>query len=508
MRRLTVLVVTLVAAGMVAAQPARTQPLPDVPAGHWAYEALAELAAAGLVEGYPDGTFKGERTLTRYEMAQIVARVLAKIRQAKQRAAQAERVARLRELPPPPPPEVRRADLDRVDRLVREFRGELAQAGVRVTAIEEELGRLRQQVAELRRIRVSGYAKLDIIAGSTLTRSDAPGPSGIPLSTDPESRIGETRFGARQSRIGLTYTDTFGNLRLMAFIQGDFFGLAGSPLVSQGHSFRLRHAMARLDFPSRLYLIAGQFWTAFMTLDAYPDVVDFNGPTGALFARQPQLRVGWPLASGSALELAIENHTLQSITTPAGAAAVRQDEALPQLTGRLFWRSSSLYVEVGGTVGQNRFLFPSGAAPTVSNSGFHISARWDSGPFYLIGHYQWLNGANRFSAGEFPDILVDPATQTITNIGSQGWYAYAGWKIAPKWTLQVGYSRNELRDPGALSAVASSVNSTLQGAHVTLWWDVARNTRVGFEYQNLQRVRLDGVRGDHNRFQVGVFLFY
>ena len=47
-------------------------PFSDVPAGHWAYAAVAKLAAAGVVDGYPDGTYKGDRTMTRYEMAQRI----------------------------------------------------------------------------------------------------------------------------------------------------------------------------------------------------------------------------------------------------------------------------------------------------------------------------------------------------------------------------------------------------------------------------------------------------
>ena len=45
--------------------PAAGQPFADTPTHHWAYDALAQLAAKGLIQGYPDGTFKGDRTLTR-----------------------------------------------------------------------------------------------------------------------------------------------------------------------------------------------------------------------------------------------------------------------------------------------------------------------------------------------------------------------------------------------------------------------------------------------------------
>lgn len=54
----------------------RTTLFPDVPSNHWAYEAISDLSRRGLVEGYPDGTFGGDRMLTRYEFAQIVYRAI------------------------------------------------------------------------------------------------------------------------------------------------------------------------------------------------------------------------------------------------------------------------------------------------------------------------------------------------------------------------------------------------------------------------------------------------
>ena len=54
----------------------RTTLFPDVPSNHWAYEAVSDLSRRGLVEGYPDGTFGGDRLLTRYEFAQIVYRAI------------------------------------------------------------------------------------------------------------------------------------------------------------------------------------------------------------------------------------------------------------------------------------------------------------------------------------------------------------------------------------------------------------------------------------------------
>ena len=81
-------------------------PFADVPAGHWAYESINKLAAAGVVEGYGDGSFRGDRLMTRYEMAQIVAKAMAQGAN--------------------------------VDRLAAEFAEELDALGVRVASLEKK----------------------------------------------------------------------------------------------------------------------------------------------------------------------------------------------------------------------------------------------------------------------------------------------------------------------------------------------------------------------------------
>jgi S-layer homology domain len=91
---------------------AAANPFVDVPAKHWAYDAVTKLAAAGIVDGYGDGTFRGDKTMTRYEMAQIVAKALAKSGN------------------------MSAADKAVVDKLVNEFNDELKSLGVRVAALE------------------------------------------------------------------------------------------------------------------------------------------------------------------------------------------------------------------------------------------------------------------------------------------------------------------------------------------------------------------------------------
>lgn len=106
----TLLLAMTIAMGITASAYA-ANPFSDVPAGHWAYDAVNKLAAEGVVEGYPDGTYGGDRLMTRYEMAQIVAKAMAKGAN--------------------------------VDKLAAEFAGELDSLGVRVANLEKKADNVR-----------------------------------------------------------------------------------------------------------------------------------------------------------------------------------------------------------------------------------------------------------------------------------------------------------------------------------------------------------------------------
>ena len=91
---------------------AAANPFSDVPRDHWAYDAVTQLAADGVVEGYGDGTYRGDRNITRYEMAQMVAKAMAK-------------------------DNLSSSDRALVDRLAAEFADELNNLGVRVANLEK-----------------------------------------------------------------------------------------------------------------------------------------------------------------------------------------------------------------------------------------------------------------------------------------------------------------------------------------------------------------------------------
>ena len=61
---------------LATAAIATANPFSDVPASHWAYDAVNSMAEKGIVQGFPDGTFKGKQNVTRYQLAMITAKMI------------------------------------------------------------------------------------------------------------------------------------------------------------------------------------------------------------------------------------------------------------------------------------------------------------------------------------------------------------------------------------------------------------------------------------------------
>jgi hypothetical protein len=123
---------------VVAAPAAQAQgaTFPDVPQNHWAYAAVQNLADKGLVKGYPNGQFLGNRALTRYEFASVVDRLLQTI--ADMKAGDA------------PTTTVTQDDLNKIQVLVDSFKTELTAIQADVTKAQEDITALRGNVEDLR----------------------------------------------------------------------------------------------------------------------------------------------------------------------------------------------------------------------------------------------------------------------------------------------------------------------------------------------------------------------
>ena len=173
---------------------AAANPFSDVPADSWAYDAVSTLAADGVIDGYPDGTYQGQNTMTRYEMAQIVARAMAKT-------------------------DLEKADKALVDKLAAEFAEELDNLGVRVADLEKKSDNVKWG-GELR------YRYYDINRDSSLGDETH---NKVLFRLEPKAYIGDSGWTANarldyEMNLSSDEKNNDGVLVDRAWVEGPLFG--------------------------------------------------------------------------------------------------------------------------------------------------------------------------------------------------------------------------------------------------------------------------------------------
>lgn len=179
-----------------AAAPAAQVPaLTDVPAGHWAKDAIDRLVSQGIILGYPDGTFRGTQNLTRYEAAVIIARLLNQMGTAQAPVMDTETMTSLQNA-------------------IQELAADLAALGVRVSDLEEnavtkdDFSRLEQRVEEL---------------GSQMSNMPAPAPTdttGMQGATVFDNTANEATQADLQDQVSTVQDQVSGNSDAIADLQG------------------------------------------------------------------------------------------------------------------------------------------------------------------------------------------------------------------------------------------------------------------------------------------------
>lgn len=158
MKKFVVVVAVAVLMAFAAPVLAATNPFMDVPMNHWAYDAIGQLAAHGILSGYPDGLYRGKQPTTRYEMASALARALAVVDMTK----------------------ASKQDVEMLKKLVTEFKDELEALGVKVDALDKRVAVLESRLGGWK---ISGVLRQDI----TNQDKDAP-------ASDSASQFGRARL--------------------------------------------------------------------------------------------------------------------------------------------------------------------------------------------------------------------------------------------------------------------------------------------------------------------------
>lgn len=224
--------------------PASAQAPSDVPRGHWAYDAVVDLINKGYLEGYPDGSFLGKRTLTRYEFATVIKRIIDRLESEIAEFAQAKSPETATKpdatKPVPTGTDISKEDLEKLSKLIDEFKPELVVIGTRLDKVESDLAALgarvdtveailtdeegafktlESDVKKLKKISVSGYvqARFNKFEGNLDKKS----------GTEPNDN-----FSVRRARIKVTGKPTKNSEAVVQLDAGQGFTGESGPSVS------------------------------------------------------------------------------------------------------------------------------------------------------------------------------------------------------------------------------------------------------------------------------------
>ncbi len=199
MKRFTLFVL---AALLLSSAAVMAAPFSDVPASHWAFDAINKLSDKGIVQGFPDGKFKGNKGLTRFDLAMVTAKMLAHVEQMFESGVGTNLVTK--------------TDLQTLEKLTVEFADELALLGVKVTSLEDDMQVVKEDVSFLKKD-VEGVK--DYIAKGGLEKVKLGGDMLVrhtniihkhdwltnPLNNTLNPRAGNSDNSLTESMIGITF---------------------------------------------------------------------------------------------------------------------------------------------------------------------------------------------------------------------------------------------------------------------------------------------------------------
>ena len=356
-----------------------------------------------------------------------------------------------------------------------------------------------------------GYIQLDMAAssysegkpGSDLIE-DFMVPSLIPTSDGSGSSYDTTNLHAKTSRFFFTTaTDTDAG-KLSTRVELDFLlGNSGDERISNSWNSRLRHAFVKWDYDEGKSLLAGQTWSTFFNVGALPNQIDFVGPVGTLFNRQPMIR--WTLGG---LQLAAENPATRLNWDVGGSLSTAFDdfhEGIPDLVARYNGKMGGLSWSAAGIL---RELSYENSENDDSQMGYGLSlaGKWALGDkndlrFMFsygdaLGRYLGLNAFN--------DGYVDAGGDIDTIDQWGGFLAYQHYWSA-QWSSSFTLSMAAADNPSVSDFIhANSLAKEYQSAHASLWYHPAPSYSMGGEFIYGTKELENGNDGDLSRLQFAV----
>ncbi len=376
-------------------------------------------------------------------------------------------------------------------------------------------------------VKLGGYVKLDLVENIGVGYDQSYARFFmIPLgNTAAADRSSQTTFSAQQSRVNFeTRTASFlGEIK--TFVEGDFYGASGTNSNTSTYGFMLRHAYGSVGTPAKGQLLAGQTWSNLMDTNAMPESLDYIGPAGTIFVRQPQVRYTQafgPLTLSGSVEVpanvvqATQNGIYQANPTTSGTTVTNRPR-LPDLIARGDYAyAKDGYVSLRAVV--NQINVDKKASTAIGNEntavamGYGLALSGKQGVFdkdSIVYDFVGGNGTGRY------DFDVNAAAayySTATgNLKTQPYYGGTFgyqhlWSDEFRSNIFGGFTRI-LNNTGFLNATAQGVaNKFVASGHANLIWQPAPSYKIGIEYMYGYRKVITGTDGDINRLQ-GSFMY-
>lgn len=356
------------------------------------------------------------------------------------------------------------------------------------------------------RVKFGGYVKLDAIHDFNVSRSGSGEDFGlyaaIPLDgSDEDKKGGQTRMHARQTRLNVTATTPTEYGKLKVFVEGDFYGGGGSQNTTNANGFALRHAYGELG-----PYLAGQTWSNYMDLAAYPESLDFQGVTGNTLLRQGQLRYTYtPDGSDNSYSIALENPASNFASDPANPGTDSSIDEYPDLTlkarfkgnyGEYSLKGVARKIEAFNSAGDQKdsdFGYALGVSGKL-NAGGKDDVRFQAAYGDGIGRYIYSLAAGSQSAGFSASA---DALETVEAWG--GYVAYRHWWSDSLRSNFIAGTTQVLDNPSFLNP--ATTNEHIYSGHTNLIWSVTDKLDIGGEYIYAERETESGAEGDLHRAQ-------
>jgi hypothetical protein len=377
-------------------------------------------------------------------------------------------------------------------------------------------GAARAQADDQPMLEIYGFAQLDYIQDFNRVDPDWDAtlrPSKIPTTQGTFGDNGQSIISVRQSRLGVKGHQEVAGQELTFKFEFDLFGVGDDAGQT---TFRLRHA-----YGSWGPILAGQTNSVFMDGDTFPNTVDYWGPIGMVFLRNPQVRYTYKTGSNE-FAIAIEKPgndidpgNIRRIDPELGAN-IRSDEKWPDLTAHWRYDDGWGHVQLAGILRKVGFetIGTPNNEPKDSKMGWGINGSasfkvWNKDRLHLSAVYgegiaSYMNDGGTDLGPKISEIVVPPTGPPFVRLRPDvvpllGLMAYYDHYWSDHLSTSVGWSMNKLDN---LSFQAPDAFQTGQYASINLLYTPDPRLLMGAEFLWGEREDKGGNKGDDMRLQV------